>query len=213
MIKKFEEFINESYLGGHRQPLYHFTRNLDTILKTDLLKMSKPARGTYGKTLSISVTRNVDYADAGDIFFELDYSKLYNDGYIAYPVDEWAWNRDGTVNKNTKKYSFGKSNFREIESGRRGIKHNISNLPKIGSLEIEFEERFYKNIENLGKYIISINGPELHYSSNIEKYLEKYPHIKIYSVDKNNHRIKKEITKDIKEKDPDENILAFLNNK
>ena len=38
IIKKFIEFTNESYLEGSRQPIYHITRHLYDILKTDLLK-------------------------------------------------------------------------------------------------------------------------------------------------------------------------------
>jgi hypothetical protein len=214
MIKKFNDFVLEelAYLSGHRQPLYHFTSALNLILRTDLLKMGTPARGSFGKTKSISVTRNVDFSDAPDTFIELDYTKLYNNGYKALPVDEWAWDRKGIRNPQVKTHNMNKSKFAEVVAGKRGTKHGLENLPKMQGfygLETEFEERFYNDIKDLGKYIISINFPvskdepgsvwTAKYEdgvkdTEIRKYLEKYPHIKVYNIDKDNHRKKVEIT-------------------
>ena len=212
MIKKFNDFVLEelSYLSGHRQPLYHFTYRLNAVLDTDMLKMGNPTRGAFGKTKSISVTRNVDFSDAGHIFFELDYTKLYNDGYKAIPVDEWAWSKQGKPNPLAKGRNFNKSKFPEVLAGRRGTKHGLKTLQhKVGTLETEFEERFFTDIKDLGKYIISINFPvskdepgsvwTAKYEdgvkdTEIRKYLEKYPHIKVYNIDKDNHRKKVEIT-------------------
>ncbi len=164
MIKKFNDFTIEelSYLSGHRQSLYHFTYRLNPVLQSDMLKMGSPARGSFGKTKSISVTRNVDFSDAGDIFFELDYTKLYNDGYKAIPVDEWAWDRKGIRSSQVKTHNMNKSKFAEVVAGKRGTKHGLENLPKMSGfygLETEFEERFFSDIKDLGKYIISINFP------------------------------------------------------
>ena len=215
MIKKFNDFVLEelSYLSGHRQPLYHFTFSLKGILDTDMLKMGNPTRGTFGKTKSISVTRNPDFADHGSTFFELDNTKLYNDGYKSLPVDEWAWSKQGTPNPLAKNKNMNKSKIKEVIAGKRGTKHGLKGLPKIGKefygLETEFEERFYTDIKDLGKYIISINFPVSKdepgsvwtskyedgvRDTEIRKYLEKYPHIKVYNVDKDNHRKKVEIT-------------------
>ena len=198
MIKKFNDFILEelAYLSGHRQPLYHFTYRLKTVLETDMLKMGNPTRGAFGKTKSISVTRNPDFSDAGHIFFELDYTKLYNDGYKALPVDEWAWGKDAKPSHRTPSTNnFGKSQFPEVLSGRRGTKHGTNILHKVGILETEFEERFFTDIKDLGKYIISINFPSTeNYTEVLKKYLEKYPHIKVYNIDKDNHRKKNDIT-------------------
>lgn len=205
MIKKFNDFVLEelSYLSGHRQPLYHFTFRLKAVLDTDMLKMGNPTRGSFGKTKSISVTRNPDFAEHGHIFFELDNTKLYNDGYKAVPVDEWAWSREGKpahhipsriTNKVT---NFGKSQFPEVLSGRRGTKHGLKTLQHKAILETEFEERFFTDIKDLGKYIISINFPSDGGGVDLvtlRKYLEKYPHIKVYNIDKDNHRKKVEIT-------------------
>jgi hypothetical protein len=214
MIKKFNDFLLEelAYLSGHRQPLYHFTSALNLILRTDLLKMGTPARGSFGKTKSISVTRNPDFSDAPDTFIELDYTKLYNDGYKALPVDEWAWDRKGNFNPLAKTKNMNKSQFPEVVAGKRGTKHGLKNLPTMKGftgLETEFEERFFTDIKNLGKYIISINFPvskdepedvwTTKYEdgvrdTEIRQYLEKYPHIKVYNIDKDNHRKKVEIT-------------------
>lgn len=197
MIKKFNEFISEelAYLAGHRQPLYHFTSKLDVILDEDVLKLGNPARGSHGKTKAICVTRNPDFAEHGSIYIELDYSKMLNDGYKAYPVDEWAWSRNGTPNRDAiKQHNFNKSQFPQVLAGRRGTKHGTNIPHKLGVLETEFEERFYTDIKNIGKYIISINFPSNQSYNNLEKYLKEYPHIKVYNVDWNNHRKKVEIT-------------------
>jgi len=117
MIKKFNEFISEelAYLTGHRQPLYHFTHRLNSILNDDMLKLGNPARGSHGKTKAICVTRNPDFSEHGSTYIELDYSKMLNDGYKAYPVDEWAWLRDGTPNRDAiKQNNFNKSQFPEV---------------------------------------------------------------------------------------------------
>ena len=206
MIKKFNDFVLEelAYLSGHRQPLYHFTFSLKGVLDSDMLRMGNPTRGTFGKTKSISVTRNPDFAEHGHIFIELDNTKLYNDGYKAIPIDEWAWSKQGTPNPLAKGRNFNKSKFAEVVAGKRGTKHGLKTLQhKVGTLETEFEERFFTDIKDLGKYIISINFPKTETTSKYEdgvrdteirKYLEKYPHIKVYNVDKDNHRKKVEIT-------------------
>ena len=203
MIKKFNDFVLEelAYLSGHRQPLYHFTYRLKPVLETDMLKMGNPTRGAFGKKKSISVTRNPDFVEHGHIFIELDYTKLYNDGYKALPVDEWAWGADAKPshripNRITNKVTnFGKSQFPEVLSGRRGTKHGTNIPHKVGILETEFEERFLTDIKDLGKYIISINFPSTeNYTEVLRTYLKKYPHIKVYNIDKDNHRKKVEIT-------------------
>lgn len=203
MIKKFNDFVLEelAYLSGHRQPLYHFTYRLKAVLETDMLKMGNPTRGAFGKNKSISVTRNPDFSDAGHIFLELDYTKLYNDGYKALPVDEWAWGTDAKPSHRNpsrvtnKVTNYGKSQFPEVLSGRRGTKHGTNIPHKVGILETEFEERFLTDIKDLGKYIISINFPSTeNYTEVLRTYLKKYPHIKVYNIDKDNHRKKVEIT-------------------
>lgn len=204
-IKRFIEFIDESYLGGSRQPLYHVTYRLYDILKTDLLKCGKPSRTSHGSSKSISLTRNIDFGHDGadflneenlDEMIELDVDKLRNSGIKTYPVDEWAW-KDGKRNLDViKKVNFIKSNFDEVKSRRRGTKHNLD-LPKEPILETEFEERIYQDITDLGKYLISLNfvkEPGAGDFDVVRNYLIKYPHIKIYLMDKDNRRKKTDIT-------------------
>jgi hypothetical protein len=206
ILKKFNQFILEAYLKGGRGPIYHFTSsyNFLQILKSDILKISKPSRSTH-KEKSISFTRNIDFMDARkDYCFELDVDKLIMNGYKPLPVDEIGW-VSGKV-KGGKSYI--KSNFDSIKKGVRGTKHNL-NLPKLSknidifnpssdvvTLETEFEERIYKDIEKLGKYIISIyvNYNNYDYIENIKSYLLKYPHIKVHKVIDNDFRKTKEIT-------------------
>jgi hypothetical protein len=195
IIKKFIEFIDESYLSGSRQPLYHITSRLQAILVTDLLKCGRPSRASQGNDKSISLTRNIDFTHTDDDIIELDNDKLRKYGIKSYPVDEWAW-KDGKRYHDISKYNFSKSNFKEVKAGRRGTKHNL-NLPKEPILETEFEERIYQDIPNLGKYLISLNFTrELNIDQNriVSDYLKKYPHIKIYLMDENNRRKRTEIT-------------------
>ena len=199
IIKSFIEFIDESYLSGSRQPLYHVTYRLYDILKTDLLKCGKPSRTSHGSSKSISLTRNIDFRHDGanlDEIIELDVDKLRNSGIKTYPVDEWAW-KDGKRNLDViKKMNFIKSNFDEVKSRRRGTKHNLD-LPKEPILETEFEERIYQDITDLGKYLISLNfvkEPGAGDFDVVRNYLIKYPHIKVYLMDKDNRRKKTDIT-------------------
>jgi len=183
-IKKFIDFVNESYLRGGRQPVFHFTSKygLRGILGEDILKTSKASRGTHGKEKSISLTRSIDYSDSRlDFCIELDSDLLLKDGYKLYPVDEWAW-KEGKPNISAiKNHNFIKSNFPAIKSGKRGTKHGLD-LPKNPILETEFEERIYKDVKNIGKYIINIyvgKGFD-DFQETFSKYLQKYPHIEIY---------------------------------
>lgn len=206
IIKKYIEFIEESYLSGHLQPLYHFTDNLHIILKEDILKRSKPTRASKKSPISISLTRNMDYIEADyGYFLELDANLLLIDGYKSYPVDEWALDPDDIQDdevsgvKRLKKLHLGKSNFNSIKNSYRGTKHNL-NLPEVEEVdqEIEFEERIFKDIKNLGKYIISINI-RININEDILKdYLQKYPHIIVYQYDEDNHRLRENITKKYK---------------
>ena len=184
IIKRFIDFVNEAYLKGSRAPLYHFTAKLQNIIYSDKLLTSRPSRPSHNKERSISLTRNINYIEyKGFPCIELDIDELKSDGIKVFPVDEWAWTKTGEPNKDViKKYHMGKANFKEIKSGKRGTSHGL-NLPKNPTLEIEFEERIFKNIDNVGKYIISIYLQK-HSLERLEKeihnYLKKYPHIKIY---------------------------------
>jgi hypothetical protein len=196
-IQTFVEFIDESYLEGSRQPLYHLTYRLGAILDSDLLKCGKPARSTHGKDRSISVTRNIDFSHDGANFseiIELDADKLMCAGIRPYPADEL-----GSVIKQNKSMNFSKSNFDEVKSGKRGTKHGLD-LPTRPTLETEFEERIFQDVPNLGRYVMSINleinklhgYPEL--KNKISEYLKKYPHIKVFEFNQENRRKRTDIT-------------------
>jgi hypothetical protein len=124
----------------------------------------------------------------------LDYDKLKNDGYRSHPFDEV-----GTVTKTDKNMNLIKSHFPSVKKGKRNIQHGLD-LPKIGGgLEVEFEERIYRDVNNIGKYIISIEFSDestVFKLSGLDKYLEKYPHIRIKLFDKKY----KSQTKDISDK-------------
>ena len=195
-IKKFEDFINEAYLKGGRQPVYHFTSSsgLLGIIKSDELKTSKPARQSHGYDKSISLTRNIDYSDSrNDFCLELDSDSLLRDGYRIYPVDEISW-KEGKPNKLAiKNFNFIKSNFLDVKSGKRGTKHGLK-LPKNPILETEFEERIYKNVKGVGKYLLRIILYRDVLTTRIGfinedlrdilvDYLNKYPHVRIYKSD------------------------------
>jgi hypothetical protein len=196
-IQTFVEFIEESYLEGSRQPLYHLTYRLGAILDSDLLKCGKPSRSTHGKDKSISVTRNIDFSHDGlgiSEIIELDADKLIRAGIRPYPADEL-----GSVIKQDKTRNFSKSNFDEVKSGKRGTKHGLD-LPTDPVLETEFEERIFQDIPNLGRYVMSISleinklhgYPEL--KNKISEYLKKYPHIKVFEFNQENRRKRTDIT-------------------
>lgn len=201
-VKTFQEFVNEAYLEGSRQPLYHYTflSRLSSIIESNILKMGTPARPRGSK--AICLTRNPYFSHDGvglECRISLDYDKLKNDGYRSHPFDEV-----GTVTKDTKNINFIKSNFPSIKQGKRNIQHGLD-LPKIGTgLEVEFEERIYKDIKNIGKYIISIdfsNESTALRLSVLDRYLEEYPHIKIKVFDEKYKSQTKDITNKITDKE------------
>jgi hypothetical protein len=161
------------------------------------LRCGRPSRPSHGKFNSISLTRNIDYGLDGSGYgeiIELDVDELRKWGIKSYPVDELSWDKDAKRKIDPRNLS--KSGFDEIKRGLRGTKHNL-NLPKRPLLEIEFEERIYVDIENLGRYIISLNfvkNPDIKLSNIITEYLKKYPHIRVYLVNEDNRRKKIDIT-------------------
>jgi len=189
MITKFETYINESYLEGGRQPLYHYTRNLKDILETDILKTHKAA----DNEISISFTRSLYYEEhCTDIRLVLDADKLKNDGYKIIPYDEVG---NAFVSKSKKKKLNGYTKANPYYKGR-GVINNVGITAKtkgfvdpegFGELEWEYEERCFNDIKNLGKYLIAIDLSEYYYelySNKIKEYLEKYPHIEIIKLNK-----------------------------
>ena len=196
----------ESYLKGGKQPLYHFilrgTFVLEEILESDVLRVGKNGRDINNKRPnddgylpSISVTRNKNYESRGTVRIELDQDLLNKDGYKSIPIDEMGnviiKRGKGDKHKKYKKYLNPFTQYKRIN-------HGVGKLNKIKNdeykspwpLEEEFEERIYKNIKNIGKYIISIrlssylnneNG-KLLIPEYIKNYLEIYSHIKVLNM-------------------------------
>lgn len=204
MIRKFYDFISEEYeeelyFEGNFTPMYHITGAISDIIKDDTIKIGRPARGPRG----ICVTRSKYYEHMelykhGRII--LNRELLAKDGYQSHPIDEWSlkkpegdfrskdrkWvTKKPWTNRDVLKKHFGKSQFPQILSGKRPISHNIEGIPKDKNrgLEVEYEERILKDIKNVGKYIYAFNfETEEKYEKlkkEIDKYREKYPHIKI----------------------------------
>jgi hypothetical protein len=207
-IKKFNDFVNESYLSGGRQPIYHYTGRLKQVLESDTLKTSRVARPE--NTKAICFTRTTYFTHDGyftndGIYLTLDYDKLRIDGYNIYPIDELGIAFSQSKGFKGSEYKLGKADIRSIESGKRGPRHNLK-LPN-PMLEREFEERCYEDIDNLGKYLISINFASGSSAFEINKdilikYLEKYPHIKINKYDIINRNKLTEL--DLKRSNPSE---------
>src|SRR6478735_4362700 len=180
-IKLFEEFVNESYLKSGFQPLYHWTDSIERILESNTLKVGNPAI-RFNNLKSISLTRNNLFGDAGGSYrLCLDQNKLRLDGYKPYSLDEIALYHKELPNK---KDIFPK---KFMGDPRRYTKQNIYKYDEFEGMEFEFEERIFKDIKNLGKYIIAIqttNNFELKNNFNIlSEYIQKYTHIKIQLID------------------------------
>lgn len=201
----FTEFLKESYLQGNYAPLYHYTNKLELILETDRLKTGTPA--TYLEDLipCISFTRNPEYTYDNDVFngverLKLDQNKLRQDGYNPTPIDELY--QHSVLKRDPEKYSKGKTIYGDRWDTKEPYPYKKfktqtrippgEKQPSKGeiidpySLEYEFEERLYENIENIGKYIIAIQFPKdkktnkdwLNYKP-LKEYLEKYPQIEL----------------------------------
>lgn len=182
MILNFEDFVNESYLKSGRHLLYHYTSRLDDIMKTDLLRTSKPAIGDN----AICFTRSSyfeEHAQSERLVIDSDLLKI--DGYNVYPIDEIILSYKDSIGSFSG-YTKANPHFR-----KRKIIHKTAlkqNLGKYGGLEWEYEERCFKNIKNIGKYIVGIDityNALSYFYKDIKNYLEKYPHIEINELKMN----------------------------
>lgn len=194
MIKNFNTFVNESYLKGSRQPIYHLTavRFIAGILNSDSLMTSVPTFTNERYEKSLSLTRDKDiYLHFDEVCFELDYDKLLNDGYKAHPVDEFYLGGDSP---RKEKNPETKSRINQ----NRGGKHGIDSIDKSEPLiPFEYEERIYKSIRNLSKYLISIQLKEkalpLMYKKTgttiaLRKYLNNHTGVKLYKTSNESFR-------------------------
>jgi hypothetical protein len=183
-----KKYIYKTKPVFNKHLLFHHTYNyaLQKILNTDTLLVKR----TCDKVTSISFTRCSYYSDENDERIVLDYNLLKIDGYNTTPYDEVAINCRRFLNKDSfesKMKGYSKANPATI--GRyinNKLNTKVPNKMKSDPLEWEYEERIFKDIKNLGKYIISIdiNINDLKDSSHfIKDYIDKYPHIEITIFD------------------------------
>jgi len=187
-IKKYFYKTNPQY---YNDLLFHHTPYLNEILETDILNVNN----TIGGVLSISFTRCSYYSEFcgfGERIV-LDHNKMKIDGYKTTPYDEIPMRyitRNDNVNFKKRMMGYSKVNPNTVGrliTNKLGIE-GVYNK-KTAPLEWEYEERIFRKIKNLGKYIISIDIPEKkikHYILILKDYLDKYPHIEITILDNNN---------------------------
>jgi len=147
-IKRFESFLEESYLSGSHAPLYHTTgiEFASQILNTDSLITTKSIRGQGSN--SISFTRDKDFVfENYPVTFIVDQSKLKQTHKIQ-PFDYLSILRKMDIDAET--------------TDTRKFKREVPDL--------EFEDRVEGSISNLHNYIISIR-----LNSDLESYKNTKP--------------------------------------
>ena len=171
----------ESYLKGGRSPLYHWIKGLGNLIEKDTLYMGNPAMDKFFrrhknkdqiKSLSFSRSPNFSY---GSVRIVLDTDLLIRDGYIPKPFDEY----NHGYKKSTKSLHYKKL---------KSVIHNLDKYehdPIINDDE-EYEERIYKDIKNIGKYILYIDSDSNNINidgTDLINYIKKYPQIKVRKID------------------------------
>ena len=158
-------YLFEKYLESGYSPLYHYTPYLEKIIYDDILKMNQPYKGD--KCVCVTRSPLYKYDGIGSKRIKLDQNKLRLDGYVPKSIDEFGY---------------------QIRSLDR--KYRVENdISPDNNTEWEYEERIYKNIKDVGKYIISIQLPntQIHSIRNFipiyKEYLKKYPDIKLEFYD------------------------------
>lgn len=188
-LKLFEQFfsmkLNESYLESGRQPLYHITDiiYLIDIILDDILKAKPPSFQIDIKKdeKSISLTRsNMFTHTRNGCRIVLDSNKLKHNHTII-PVEEfYILNKSG--DDKTKSWKYKKF----IPNKNKYAINKIYDYDNENGMPHEYEERCFKDITKLGKYIISLQFYDLETIKNakyLERYIEKYPHISIELID------------------------------
>lgn len=130
LIKGYEDFINESYLGGARAPLYHSSpiTNSREILEEDKLKSTVIPGKFWSKQFpapsTISLTRNKDFIyEDYPVTFIMD-GDMLKDRFEIYPFDYFV----KTVGAHIKSKSIrteGEFEFEEVLKA-----HEIKDLHK-----------------------------------------------------------------------------------
>lgn len=180
-ILKFDEFslLSEKYLETGKQPLFHKTRlGIATkIISEDRLKTTTDS---WSKGEFISFTRNINLRHYNDnVIFEIDVDKLKS----RYKMD--SINIPGYVL--SKKHRKGKDPNDKFKRYGKGEPYFLDIVYD------ESEERVYKNIENLGKYIknIYLTIPNFIEHKELQdvliEYIKNYKDIKVYHY--NNSKI------------------------
>lgn len=171
----------------NRAVLYHWTGYLPHIIKSNSLKPSSPSYSAKGKPSTCICVSRLNYFSAsdcgGDIRLVLNQNLMIIDGYKSIPHDEI-----GAVCLESKKnVDVCKGNPQK----GRWVHHNTNkeNISKGESIEYEYEERFYREIKNVGKYIIAIQFKTKSSYDYVENelidFLQLYSHIKIELIDYN----------------------------
>ena len=186
-IKKYFYKTNPQY---YSDLLFHHTSDLNVILESDVLNVDNK----WGDIPAISFTRCSYYSERTDYSerIVLDQNKMKIDGYKTTPYDIAKTYRKNNGNEAFKKRMLGYSKVNPNTVGRF-ITNNLGiygvYYKNISPLEWEYEERIFRKIKNLGKYIISIDILENHlkeYILILKDYIDKYPHIEISILNINN---------------------------
>ncbi len=171
MMFNYDDY-NESYLEGSRAPLYHYTDTwaLANIIEDDVLKIGwydNPLGSDSVKIISLSRDSllNIDYYRDINCRIVLNKDLLLKHSYKVIPYDFFIQSN--------------KTNFGKIETQKR-----LDNR-----VPYESEEILLKDIENVGRFIISIDFYELSSYFKIERLLLKYKDINshiVYNLIQNN---------------------------
>lgn len=134
------------------------------------------------KSISVSRSSNFVYHKHGARIM-LDTDKLIKDGYKPKPFDEFGH----AINLGKKSIDTSKHrHYKHLKS----VFHNLDKdlIDHIIGDDEEYEERIYKDIKNLGKYIIFIDFMDMYiykrHKEDLIGYIEKYPHIKVRIINK-----------------------------
>lgn len=187
-ILNFNNFINEAYLLGGRQPLYHSTKRLKEVLESDELRPSKTSYKLDKDAICFSRDRRLNYM--GIRTFVLDVDKLMQFGYKPIPIDEFG---SAITYKNRQLSKEGKPlkhpGFNKVDTSFKITKNGLNlKTGSVFNMDQEYEERIYKTIKDLGKFIIEIIISKTEFSfykKILTKYIEKYPHIKVFDENDN----------------------------
>lgn len=169
-IKRFEQYVNESYLSGSKAPLSHSTNvwYAKDILDTNVLK-----KQDTGTTSVVSLTRdpNFTYMDL-PVTFVLDADKL-SSNYKIVPFDYMNFEPEGKANPERKgDFEYEETVDRDIKNLDRyitEIRFNPS-IDKIRNAPLNTKEEWRESYEDLIKAIIKYK--EDNYSNKLKVFFK-----------------------------------------